>query len=82
MIFDLLEKPKESLTQDEYETLINYHYCTKILGKIEDQGDVFLFANELIEAKDYYDKKIKQGNNLAHNYYKLANVQKECGEID
>ena len=34
IIFDLLEKSKDSLSVDEYDTLVNYHYCTKILGKI------------------------------------------------
>jgi hypothetical protein len=43
---------------------------------------VFLFANELDEAKKYYDAKIKNGKDLAHNHLKLANIQKECGEID
>lgn len=53
-IFDLLDKPKASLTPDEKDTLINYQYCTKLMGDIEDQGDVHMIANEYEDAKDYY----------------------------
>lgn len=53
-VFDLLEKPKETLTLDEKGTLLNYQYCTKLMNDIEDQGDVYLLASEFDEAKDYY----------------------------
>jgi tetratricopeptide (TPR) repeat protein len=39
-------------------------------------------ANEFDDAKDYYIEKIKHNAEDASSYYKLANVQKECGEID
>lgn len=45
-IFDLLDKPKGTLTPDEKDVLINYQYCTKLMGEIEDQGDVHLLASE------------------------------------
>jgi len=44
-IFDLLDKPKGTLTPDEKDTLTNYQFCTKLMGDIEDQGDVHLLAN-------------------------------------
>lgn len=44
-IFDVLDKPKELLLSDERDTLINYQYCTKLMGDIEDQGDVHFLAN-------------------------------------
>jgi hypothetical protein len=50
-IFDLIEKPKETLTMDEKDILINYQYCTKMMADIEDQGDVFLLASEFTDAK-------------------------------
>lgn len=45
-IFDILDKPKATLTPDEKDVLINYQYCTKLMGEIEDQGDVHLLASE------------------------------------
>ena len=78
-IFNLLGKPKEMLTPDEKDILINYQYCTKMMGDIEDQGDVHLLSSEFDEAKDYYMDKIHKNETDAKNYYKLANVQKECG---
>ncbi len=44
-IFDLLSKPKESLTSDQKDVLINYQYCTRLMSDIEDQGDVHLLAS-------------------------------------
>jgi hypothetical protein len=67
---------------EEKDILINYQYCTKLMGEIEDQGDVHLVSNEFDEAKEYYFEKINKNEADAKNYYKLANVQKECGEID
>lgn len=57
-IFDLLLKPKETLSADERDVLINYQYCTRLMSDIEDQGDVHLMASEFDEAKDYYIDKI------------------------
>lgn len=45
-IFDLLSKPKHLLTPDENDVLINYQHCTRLMGEIEDQGDVHLLASE------------------------------------
>jgi tetratricopeptide (TPR) repeat protein len=53
-----------------------------MMGDIEDQGDVHLLASEYDEAKDYYIDRISKNEANANNYYKLANVQKECGEIE
>lgn len=33
-IFDILDKPKGTLTADEKDVLINYQYCTKLMGEI------------------------------------------------
>ena len=78
-VFDLLAKPKNTLTLDERDVLTNYQYCTKLLGEIEDQGDVHLLSYEYDEAKEYYEDKIAKDEGDAKNYLKLANVQKECG---
>ena len=45
-IFELLAKPKEQLNPDEKDILINYQYCTRLMGDIEDQGDVHLLSSE------------------------------------
>ena len=33
-VFDLMNKPKQTLTLDEKDVLTNYQYCTKLLGEI------------------------------------------------
>jgi len=38
-------KPKDMLPADEKDVLINYQYCTKMMGDIEDQGDVHLLSS-------------------------------------
>ena len=75
-IFDLLGKSKEKLTPDEKDVLINYQFCTRLMGDIEDQGDVHLLSSQFDEAKDYYMEKINKNDADAKNYHKLANVQK------
>lgn len=37
---------KSELTPDESDVLINYQYCSDLHQEIEDQGDVYLLANE------------------------------------
>lgn len=44
-VFDLLDKPRNTLTPDEKDVLTNYQYCTRLMGEIEDQGDVHLLAS-------------------------------------
>ena len=34
---------------------MNYQYCAHMLDEIEDQGDVYLLANEYDESKMYYE---------------------------
>lgn len=34
------------MTNDEKDVLLNYQYCAHMLEDIEDQGDVYLIANE------------------------------------
>jgi hypothetical protein len=46
------------------------------MNEIQDQGDVYLLANEFEQAKDYYSHKIKSNIKDADHYYKLATVQK------
>jgi hypothetical protein len=75
-VFDLLDRPKASLTPDERDVLINYQYCTRLMGEIEDQGDVHLLSSEFDEAKEYYLDRIGRHGKDARDYYKLANVQK------
>ena len=53
-VFDLLSRPRGALGAQERDVLTNYQYCTKLLGEIEDQGDVHLLSYEYDEAKEYY----------------------------
>ena len=81
-IFELLAKPKDQLTIEEKDIMINYQYCTNMLEDIEDQGDVYLFANELENSKLYYANKITNKEDDGKYYYKLANVQQQCGQLE
>lgn len=83
-IFDLLTKDKEKLTSDEKDVLMNYQYCSHMQEEIEDQGDVFLLANQYDQSKQYYQEKLNQNKDGEQGkyYYKLANVQQQCGELD
>lgn len=69
------------MTPDEKDVLLNYQYCSNMLEDIEDQGDVYLLANEFEESKMYYADKIKTEDDKGKYYYKLANVQQQCGEL-
>ena len=60
---------------------MNYQYCANLLDEIEDQGDVYLLANEYDESKVYYQEKLKENTDESKYYYKLANVQQQCGEL-
>ncbi len=60
---------------------MNYQYCANLLDEIEDQGDVYLLANEYDESKVYYQEKLKENTDEGKYYYKLANVQQQCGEL-
>lgn len=80
-IFSLLSKDKQKLTSDERDVLVNYQFCANLIESIEDQGDVLLLANEFQESKEYYNDKIKNDESNGKYYYKLANVQQQCGEL-
>lgn len=60
---------------------MNYQYCANLLDEIEDQGDVFLLANQYDESKEYYQEKLKENKEDGKYYYKLANVQQQCGQL-
>ena len=52
VIFDLMIKSKRNeLTELENDIFINYQYCQEMQKKIEDEGDVFLLANNPETAK-------------------------------
>ena len=52
VIFDLMIKSKcNELTELENDIFINYQYCQEMQKKIEDEGDVFLLANNPETAK-------------------------------
>lgn len=56
-----------------------------MLDQIEDQGDVYMLANQFEESKEYYKQKIKENdkdNMDGKYYYKLANVQQQCGQLE
>lgn len=53
-----------------------------MLGEIDDQGDVHLLCSQFTEAKDYYNEKIIKDGENAHNLFKLANVQKQSGDLE
>lgn len=80
-IFELLGKERSKLTSDEKDVLMNYQYCANLLDEIEDQGDVFLLANQYDESKEYYQEKLKENKEDGKYYYKLANVQQQCGQL-